>query len=132
MNKKLIMTITAVLLTMASATAEWYYDWNTGYGGNVLVMYAGSNKNGVSLETVRDNGLNNLRKNTILRVGNKIDKLTKEQSWLAWKAIEREYDYREGDIFYLTIATTSSCIAIFAEITASGKSFYWYAYPVFL
>lgn len=130
MNKKLIMAITAVLLSMASATAEWYYDSNTGYSGDVLVTYAGSSKKGLSLETARDNALNNLRK-SILRVGNKIDKLTKEQSWLAWKAIGREYDYSKGDIFYLTI-TTSSCIAIIAEIADNGKSFYWYAYPVFL
>lgn len=134
MDKRLIMAVLAVWLAMATATAEWYQDWNRGYSGSANVYYQGSTKKGASLESVCNRGLNNMRNNGVY-VGNRIDKLTKEQSWLLAKAITSQYDYSAGDIFTIIMGETNfDYIAVVVEITAidSGGGFYysWLAYPI--
>lgn len=122
MDKRLIMAVLAVLLTMASATAadKYYYDSNTGYSGYANGGYMGSSKEGLSLEAVHDRGLNNLR-NGGAWVGRGIGKLTREQNWLLCEAI-REYDYSVGDIFVFIMGKNSSdYIAVSAEIISTGS-----------
>lgn len=134
MDKRLIMAVLAVLLTMASATAQFYEDWNTGYFGYAAVSYGGSSKEGLSLEAVRDRGVNNFR-NGGGWVGRQIEKLTKEQFWLLEEAIEREYDYSVGDIFVIALTKLPIYkICVFVEITATDSrghfSYSYYAYHI--
>lgn len=139
MKKRLIMAVLAVLLTMVSATAQFYEDWNTGYSGLAFVYYEGSSKRGLSLEAVRDRILNDMREGGT-RVGNCIGKLTKENLWLIEKGIREQYDCSVGDIFCIIILKKNFSgngvfppTNVFVEITATGSrghfSYSYYAYP---
>jgi hypothetical protein len=65
--------------------------------------------------------------NSINSMGRDLDKLTKNNSWLCWKAL-KEWDIQDGETYLVMCAATEysqDCIVIIATIKNGGQSFNW-------
>jgi hypothetical protein len=96
-------------------------DYNSGYSGVAAAIYIESSE------------VQEIRKNASSMPGARsIDKLTKNNSWLVWKALG-EWDYLPGEIYMIVCADSAwanSAVILIATISSNGKSFDWWGWSV--
>ncbi|MCL2705110.1 MAG: hypothetical protein FWE72_02755 [Spirochaetaceae bacterium] len=93
-------------------------DYKSNYSGYAVAIYIDKNPDNEYMEFIE---------NKFLSIGRDIDKLTKNNLWLCWKALN-EWDIVDGEI-YLIFCTdnkySDNGIMIIATIEDNGKSFSW-------
>lgn len=96
---------------------KYYSDFSSGYSGVAIATY-------IEKSEVQE------FKNKIASDPNtrSIDKLTKNNSWLAWKALG-EWDYKPGETYLIMCAEnqwSKNAVVLLVTISNDGKSFdYW-------
>lgn len=125
MKKKILFIILAVMvIPFAFGTPKYYYDYNSGYFGMSSALYWGKD-NEVNLEVLLPD-LKQLNINSIVPqifLG-EVEKLTKEEGFLLWKALE-EYDYKIGEYYLVSIYRGNIFTCIFVKIESSDNISWW-------
>jgi hypothetical protein len=112
----LILSINGILYSQ-DLNPKYYSDYDEGFSGYSIAKYLGEIDDSQIKELI--NSLN----------GTPVNKLTRNNFWLCWKALE-EWDYEDGETYFvicLNSLTSDNGIIIIATITDGGESFEWYA-----
>jgi hypothetical protein len=109
-------------------------DFNLKYYSSVLDGDYRSNYSGVASATyVKSSDVQKIKNNAASMDGARsIDKLTNNNSWLAWKALG-EWDYKPGETYVIICAESiwsSSAVILIATISKDGESFDWWGWAI--
>jgi hypothetical protein len=96
-------------------------DYRSNYSGVACAVY------------IKNSDIQNLKNNIASTAeARSIDKLTNNNSWLAWKALG-EWDYKPGETYFIVCADStwsSNWVELIATISRDGKSFDWWGWTI--
>ena len=131
--KKFFLLLVAVLICWQSSGDEYkeYYDKKNGYKGEAICLYMGLKGDMYKddIYSLRDKFIHFHINNGLVEGINEVKKLTKEEIFLIWSALE-EYNYAENEVYVLNIKKEKYpgyqwVYYIWVQITDNGNSFIW-------
>jgi hypothetical protein len=100
-------------------------DYKSNYSGYAVAIY-------ITNKELNDEQFGEMIENEFFSKGREIDKLTKNNFWLCWKALD-EWNIEEGETYMIICADnlySDDCIMIIATITDNGESFDWWGIAI--
>lgn len=125
MNKRNIVLVLSLLFLINGFI--YAQNFNLKYYSSISDGYFENNYSGVALAQYYNSSEINSIEKRFETIGRNLDKLTKNNYWLCWKALN-EWDIEDNETYLVIIASSlasNDCILLLVTIENSGKSFSW-------
>lgn len=94
------------ILDLVEMDTKHYSDWATGYSGDVAIEFKGTTRS-VDPKKIVGEAESNQKKSRLFPITRYCEKLSKEESFLIWKALG-EYDIKDDEVYSVIVAPDDS------------------------